>query len=97
MPGSNEEYFIKELLDWDSRRRGVEWLLCNTSLILGGAVLIGVLIYTLRHLQDELIFRVTVPGSLIGLYLVGLYMFGRNRIRERQKYLLVWRNRGSNA
>lgn len=80
-----ENEFVRELLAWEERRRPVEWLLSNLSLVLGGIVMLVTIIYTLRHLTDRLIIWVTIPGIVLGLVFVGLYFFAGKRVKERHR------------
>jgi hypothetical protein len=81
----SDERFIRELLDWDSGRRSLDWLLCNIALVVAALVIIGVGVMTLRYMTDRVIFGLLVPGFVVGLFLVGLYVFGGKRIRERHR------------
>jgi membrane protease YdiL (CAAX protease family) len=43
-------------------------------LVLGGAVIIGSLLFTVMHFTDRVVFTVLVPGVIVGLMLVGVYV-----------------------
>lgn len=88
---NDEKEFVRELLAWEERRRPVEWLLSNLSLMLGGVVILVTIVYTLRHLTDRLVFWVTIPGFLLGLVFVGIYYFGNKRIKERHRLAIILR------
>ncbi|NUM77930.1 hypothetical protein HUU40_26510 [candidate division KSB1 bacterium] len=86
---NDENEFVRELLAWEERRRPVEWLLSNLSLVLGGVVILVTIVYTLRHLTDRLIFWVTVPGFVLGLAFVGIYFFTGKRLKERHRVAMI--------
>jgi hypothetical protein len=80
-----DEELIRELLAWDSWRRPREWLLCNIALVVGGILIVGAAAFALPRLNDRVIMGLLVPGFVMGLFFVGLYVFGSRRIRERHR------------
>jgi uncharacterized membrane protein YfcA len=86
-----EEQLIHELLTWDQTRRPVERLLYSLFLILGGAIIVIHGFLTVQQLHDRLVFWVTVPGFLLGLIFILLYIVGERRIRERRLIAKVLR------
>ncbi|OYD14406.1 hypothetical protein CH333_07980 [candidate division WOR-3 bacterium JGI_Cruoil_03_44_89] len=79
-----EEGLVHELLTWDRTRRHIESIFCRLFLTLGGVIIVIVGFFTVQHLNDRIILWVTVPGFLIGLFLVGLYIEREHRLRERR-------------
>jgi membrane protease YdiL (CAAX protease family) len=54
-------------------------LIRGAFLVLGGAVIIASGIFTLTHLTDHVIFTVLLPGVVVGLMLIGVYVAIGNR------------------
>jgi hypothetical protein len=86
-----EEQLIHELLTWDQTRRPVERLLYNLFLILGGAIIVIHGFLTVQQLHDRIVFWLTVPGFLLGLIFILLYIMGERRLRERHLVAKVLR------
>jgi hypothetical protein len=82
---------VHELLSWDDGRRASEWLLCNLALVIAGVVILAAAVFTLFHMTDRVIFTVLVPGFVVGLFFVGLYVLGGRRVRERHRLASVIR------
>lgn len=85
----DDEQFIHDLLQWDSKRRSIDWILCNFALILAGAIIVTASLATLFNLNDRMIFSILVPGIVIGLFFVGLYVLVGRRIKERHRIALI--------
>ncbi len=79
-----ESGFVRELLAWDRRRRSLDWLLCNLLLALGGLIIVVAGGFTLGHRSDHVVWTMTVPGFLLGLLFLVLYVVGERRIRDRR-------------
>ena len=79
-----EEKFINDLRVWDRKRRPMNMVLYNIFLILGGVVILVDIITTIPHLTDKVIFQFSIPGFMIGLLLIGLYIFGHYWSKERK-------------
>jgi len=90
----SDRQFVKSLLVWDAGQSSVENLLANTALVIGGLLIIGVVLFTLTHLTDDTAFTVLLPGVAAGLFLVGSYLFGEKRIRERHRLARIIRQLG---
>ena len=86
-----DKRFIRELLAWDTDRRGTEWLVCNVALVTAGLYMISAAVYTAAHLSDVVIMGVLVPGLIAGLFLVGVYLAGRKRVTERHRLAFILR------
>lgn len=86
-----EEQFIHELLTWDRTHRPVERLLYNLFLILGGTIIVIHGLLTVRQLHDRIVLWLTMPGFLLGLVFILLYIVGERRIRERRLVAKVLR------
>jgi hypothetical protein len=80
-----DERFIQDLLTWDSKKRTVDFFVCNFLLVVAGACIIIAAFYTLNVLTDKTIFGVLVPSFIIGLLFVGLYIILNKRIKERHQ------------
>ena len=58
-------------------------VLRNAFLVAGGTVIILSALFTRAHLADRVVFTVLVPGVVVGLILIGLYVaLGRYKGRE---------------
>jgi hypothetical protein len=86
-----DEEVVRELLTWDEGKRSSDWLLCNISLIIAGVVIIAAAAFTLGHITDHVILTVLVPGFVVGLFFVGLYVLGGRRVRERHRLASIVR------
>ena len=82
---------VRELLSWDDGRRSSEWLLCNLALVIAGVVILASAVFALLHMTDHVILAVLVPGFVVGLFFVGLYVLGGRRVRERHRLASVIR------
>lgn len=91
-----EDQFVHELLTWDQTLRSKEWVFYNLLLILGGLVIVVVAFLTVQHLNDKTALWVTVPGFLTGILLIGLYIIGVRRIKERRLVASVLKKLCSN-
>lgn len=49
-------------------------LLRNACLVAGGATIVAAALFTSTHLADRVVFTVLVPGVVVGLMFVGLYV-----------------------
>ena len=81
---SEEKRFLHQLLTWDEKRRTMNSVLYNLFLILGGIIIVVVGFSTVQHLNDQTVLWLTVPGFLLGLLLIGLYIMGQRWNKERQ-------------
>ena len=79
-----EEKFINELNLWDRKRNSMNMVLYNFFLILGGLVIIVDIIVSIPNLTDKFIYQFSIPGFMIGLLLIGLYIFGNAWSKERK-------------
>ena len=92
-----EDRFVREVLEWDIRRRASEWFLYSLLLIVGGGVFVFVAVFTLQHLNDRTAMWVTLPGSLSAILFAVLYVSGERRIKERRLLASVLRKLGQAA
>jgi hypothetical protein len=86
-----DEEVVRELLNWDDGKRSSDWLLCNAALIVAGLVIVAAAAFTLMNMTDRVILTVLVPGFVVGLFFVGLYVLGGRRVRERHRLASVIR------
>jgi hypothetical protein len=80
-----EKEVLRNLLDWDESQRPRDSFLNDLCLAAAGLLIIGAALATLANLQDTVIFGVLVPGFVVGLLLVGVWVLGRRRLRERHE------------
>jgi hypothetical protein len=86
--------FLDDLLSWDSSRRRIDRLLCQIALFAGGILIVAAAVFTAGRLEDRTVFTVLVPGFLSGLFLVGLYLLGEKRVRDRHRLAEIARKLG---
>ena len=43
-------------------------------LVLGGVVIVASMLFTLTRLADSVVFTVLIPGVIVGLMLIGVYV-----------------------
>lgn len=91
-----EDQFVDELLTRDQRLRPKESVFYNLLLISGGLIIVVVAFLTVQHLNDKTALWVTVPGFLTGILLIGLYIIGMRRIKERRLVASVLKKLCSN-
>jgi len=91
-----EDQFVHKLLTWDQTLRSKESVFYNLLLISGGIVIVVVAFLTVQHLNDRTVLWVTVPGFLTGVLLIGLYIIGMRRIKERRLVASVLKKQCSN-
>jgi hypothetical protein len=87
----DEDRYLHDLLVWDTRQRSVESVFQHAALFLGGIVIVGSILFALRDLTDRAIYGMLVPGILVGLFFVSLYVYGRIRTRERHRLASIAR------
>ena len=80
---AEEDRFVSELLSWDRTRRTVQQVVTYMFLVLGWIVFLAVAVLTLRNLTDRTVLWVFLPGTLMTILLVGMYVVGDRRIKER--------------
>jgi len=49
-------------------------VLRSAFLVLGGVVIIAALLFTAMHFTDRVVFTVLVPGVIVGLMLIGVFV-----------------------
>ncbi|MDH3215466.1 MAG: DUF4811 domain-containing protein [Candidatus Krumholzibacteria bacterium] len=49
-------------------------LIRGAVLVLGGAVIIASLLFTVMHFTDHVVFTVLLPGVVVGLVLIAAYV-----------------------
>jgi lipopolysaccharide export LptBFGC system permease protein LptF len=83
--------YLHELLAWDEAKRATEALLSYFALVLGGVMIVAAAILTLFDLRDGTVFAVLIPGFLAGLFLIGVSVLLKGRVRDRHRIALVAR------
>jgi lipopolysaccharide export LptBFGC system permease protein LptF len=83
--------YLHELLAWDEAKRPTEALLSYFALALGGVMIVAAAILTLFDLRDGTVFAVLIPGFLAGLFLIGVFVLLKGRVRDRHRIAVVAR------
>ena len=79
----SEKKFIDKIENWEKRVKKVENIFYNILLVLGGILLISVVIVTIENLNNPNIIWIALPGILIGVHFVWLFLMGKYWIKER--------------
>ena len=87
---ADEESYLAELRKWRETGEKTQFYACQALLLIGGAVLVVVLLYTVQqlaavqHLDDRSVLWVTLPGFLLGTLFLTLHVFTERRFQERR-------------
>jgi len=86
-----EKIFMRNILLWDQKRSSVEVIVNNFFLIFGMIVTIYIAYKTVMNLNDINSLWLLLPGYLIGILLLSIFIVGDIRIKERRRYASVMR------
>ncbi len=86
-----EKIFLKKMLSWDQKKASSEVLINSVFLVLGGISIIIIAYLTFKNINDLKSIWVTLPGFLIGVLLLCIYIVGDFRIKERRKFASILR------
>jgi hypothetical protein len=89
-----EMQFVRQLQDWVRTRKAAVSFLFTLLLVCGGLVIVTSAVLTLAHLSDRTAYWVTVPGFLIGILFIGLYIVGDRWVKERSLIASVLKKAG---
>jgi len=88
---TSEKNFMKKMLQWDQKKASVEVLVNLIFLILGTLVILTDAYFTYRYINNHTSFWVIMPGYVIGILLLSIYLVGDKRIKERRLFASILR------
>ncbi len=86
-----EKTFMRKMLKWDQQKTSSEVIINNLLLIAGMLVTLYVAYKTITNLNDLQSLWLLLPGYVIGILLLIIFIVGDSRIKERRKYASVMR------
>ena len=86
-----EKEFMRDILKWDQKKATIEVIVNNIFLALGMIVTLYVAYRTIINLNDLHTLWLLLPGYVIGILFLSIYIVGDVRIKERRKYASVMR------
>ena len=86
-----EKEFMRNILRWDQKRASIEVIVNNIFLILGMIVTLYVAYKTILNLNDLHSLWLLLPGYVIGILFLSIFIVGDVRIKERRNYASVMR------
>ncbi|MCD4795791.1 MAG: hypothetical protein K8R49_01285 [Candidatus Cloacimonetes bacterium] len=86
-----EKIFLRKMLSWDQKKASIEVLINSIFLVLGGISIIVIAYLTFMNINNYKSIWVTLPGFLIGVLLLCIYIVGDFRIKERRKFASILR------
>jgi ABC-type dipeptide/oligopeptide/nickel transport system permease subunit len=88
---TSEKKFMKKMLLWDQKKASVEVLVNLVFLIIGTLVVLTDAYFTYRYIYNHTSFWVIMPGYVIGILLLLIYLVGDKRIKERRHFASILR------
>ncbi len=86
-----EKDFMRKMLKWDQKKASFEVIVNNIFLTVGMLVTLYVAYRTFTTLNDLQSLWLLLPGYIIGILLLSIFIVGDVRIKERRKYASVMR------
>ena len=88
---TSEKKFMKKMLLWDQKKASIEVLINTVFLIIGALVVLTDAYFTYRYLNNHSSIWVIMPGYVIGILLLSIYLVGDKRIKERRHFASILR------
>ncbi len=88
---TSEKKFMKKMLLWDQKKASVEVLVNLVFLIIGALVVLTDAYFTYRYINNHTSFWVIMPGYVIGILFLLIYLVGDKRIKERRHFASILR------
>lgn len=88
---TSEKKFMKKMLLWDQKKASIEVLVNSIFLIIGTLVILTDAYFTYRYLNNHASIWVIMPGYIIGILLLLIYLVGDKRIKERRHFASILR------
>lgn len=86
-----EKDFMRKILKWDQQNISLEVIINNIVLIVGMLVTLYVAFKTITNLDDLHSLWILLPGYVIGILLLSIFIVGDVRVKERRRYAAVMR------
>jgi len=86
-----EREFMRNILRWDQKSASIEVIVNNIFLIIGMVVTLYVAYKTIVNIKDLHTLWLLLPGYVIGILFLSIYIVGDIRIKERRNYASVMR------
>lgn len=86
-----EKAFMRKMLRWDQKKAPLEIIINNIFLIAGMLVTLFIAYKTVTNLKNLQSLWILMPGYVIGILLLSIFIVGDVRIKERRKYSSVMR------
>ncbi len=86
-----EKEFMRNILRWDQKSASIEVIVNNIFLITGMVVTLYVAYKTIININDLHTLWLLLPGYVIGILFLSIYIVGDIRIKERRNYASVMR------
>jgi len=81
-----EKEFMFKLLRWDQTKTSIEVIVNYIFLVFGIIVTLYVAFKTITNFNDLHALWLLLPGYVIGMLFLSIYIVGEVRIKERRKY-----------
>ena len=92
LPLNEQEHkFMRNILKWDQKRASIEVIVNNFFLASSIFLTLYIAYKTIISLNDLNSLLLLLPGYLIGILLLSIYIVGDTRIKERRRYAAVIR------
>ena len=87
----SEKKFVMKMLQWDQKKASIE-VVINSLFLFAGAIVILVDAYLVyKFLRNNMSIWVIMPGYVIGILLLAIYIVGDKRIKERRHFASILR------
>ena len=86
-----EKEFMRNILRWDQKSASIGVIVNNIFLITGMVVTLYVAYKTIININDLHTLWLLLPGYVIGILFLSIYIVGDIRIKERRNYASVMR------
>lgn len=86
-----EKDFMRKMLRWDQKKASFEVIVNNGFLVAGMLVTLYIAYKTFISLNNLQSLWLLLPGYVIGILLLSIFIVGDIRIKERRQYASVMR------
>ncbi len=86
-----EKDFMRKMLRWDQKKASFEVIVNNLFLAAGMLVTLYIAYKTIVSLNNLQSLWLLLPGYVIGILLLSIFIVGDIRIKERRQYASVMR------
>lgn len=86
-----EKDFMRKMLIWDQKKAPIEVIINNLFLVAGMLVTLYIAYKTIININNLQLLWLFLPGYVIGILLLSIYIVGDIRIKERRGYASVMR------